>query len=100
MNEQHRPTLHHSQLPEAPAGDVLNVEWNTYRLEVARLLAEGHEGEFVLIKGREIVGAYESWAAAREVGLRLYLRAPFLVHRVCAEEPVLRLRGYSLPCPS
>ena len=43
---------------------------------------------------------YDTWDLAREAGLRLYLLAPFLVQRVCTVEPLLRLRGYGLPCPS
>ena len=100
MNDDERQTIHHSQLPEAPPGDVLHLEWRTYRLEVARLLAEGYESKFVLIKGQQIVGLHDSWTAAREAGLRLYLRQPFLVHCVCTDEPVLRVRGFSLPCHS
>jgi len=99
MSDDLRRTIHHSQLPEGQPDGVLALEWHTYRTEVARLLAEGHEGEFVVIKGEQIIGLHDSWNAAREAGLHLYLREPFMVHRVCAEEPVLRLRGYSLPCP-
>jgi hypothetical protein len=100
MNKDVRRTIHHSQLPEAPADQPLAVEWGTYRQSVARLLSGGHEGEFVLIKGEEIIGLYDTWECAREAGLRLYLCEPFMVHRVCTYEPLLRLRGYSLPWPS
>ncbi len=99
MNEIGRLTIPYSKLPEAGPGDVLYQEWNTYRREVARLLAEGHAGQFVLIKGQQVVAVHATWKAAREAGLRLYLREPFLVQQVCVEEPVLRLRESSLPCP-
>jgi hypothetical protein len=99
MNDQ-RPTIHHTELPAARPGDVLAQEWETYRREVPRLLAEGHEGRFVLIKGQQVIAVYPTWAEAREAGLRLYLREPFLVRQVCIEEPLLRIRGYSLPCLS
>ena len=39
-----RPTIHYTQLAEARPGDDFYLEWNTYRREVGRLLAEGHEG--------------------------------------------------------
>ncbi len=94
-----RPTIHYTDLPEAPPGDVLCQEWNTYRREVGRLLAEGHEGQFVLIKGERIVSIHESWDAARETGLRLYLLEPHLVQQVRANEPILRVRGYNHPWP-
>jgi hypothetical protein len=87
---EERQTIHHADLPAAPSGAVLAQEWDTYRRELARLLAEGHEGRFVLIKGRQVLAVYDAWATAREAGLRLYLREPFLVRQVCAEEPVLR----------
>jgi hypothetical protein len=99
MNEIETRTIHHTQLPAARPGEVLSVEWNTYRREAARLLAEGQAGKFVLIKGSQLVSLYGTWDAAREAGLRLYLMEAFLVHEVRAEEPVLRIRGYSAPCP-
>jgi hypothetical protein len=74
-------------------------ESNLYRREVGRLLAEGHEGKFVLIKGAEIIALYANWDAAREAGLRLFLMEPHLVQQLQFEEPILRVRGYNLPCP-
>ncbi len=99
MSEAGRRAIHHTELPEARPGDALYQEWSTYRREAARLLVEGQEGKFVLIKGGQVVGLHDTWDAAREAGLRLYLLQPFLVQQVRSEEPVLRLRGYSLPCP-
>jgi hypothetical protein len=99
MNEVGRRTIHHTALPEAHPDDVLYQEWNSYRREAARLLAEGHEGKFVLIKGGQVIAVHGTWDAAREAGLRLYLLEPFLVQEIRSEEPILRLRGHSLPCP-
>jgi hypothetical protein len=89
--------IHHSELPEAPPDDVLAAEWNTYRHEVGRLLAEGHEGKFVLIKGATIVGFFDSWQAARQEGVRRYLLQPMLVQEIRTYEPILRIRGFNLP---
>src|SRR5207237_10365756 len=100
MNDQVPGTIRHNKLPPAPAGSPLAIEWNTYCREVVRLLAEGQEGKFLLLKGEEILGVYDTWAAAREAGLKRYLLEPFLVQQIRAEEPVLRVRGYSLPCRS
>jgi hypothetical protein len=99
MDEVVPRTIRHTELPAAPPGEVLSLEWNTYRREVGRLLAEGHAGKFVLIKGSQIIAFYDAWDAAREAGLRLYLMEPFLVHEVRAEEPLRRVRGYTIPWP-
>ncbi len=98
MNESERPTVHHTELPPAQPGEALAEEWESYRREVARLLAEGHEGRFVLVKGQQIVAAHDHRDAARADGLRRYFPEAFLVQQVCAVEPVLRIRGYTLPC--
>ena len=89
--------IHYTELPEAKPEDVLGREWNAYRREVGRLLSEGQAGRFVLIKGEEIVGLYDSWQDAREVGLQRFLLQPFFVHAIRAEEPYLRIRGVNLP---
>ena len=40
-SQSHRPGgVHHTELPEAGTGQPLATEWNTYRREVGRLLAE------------------------------------------------------------
>ena len=92
------PTIHYTELPEASPDSALYQAWNTYRREVGRLLAEGQEGKYVLIKDDAVVGLFDTWDAAREAGLQHYLLSPFLVHQVQTREPVLRLRGYNLPC--
>src|SRR5438132_5567437 len=100
MNDPAPGTIPHTALPPSPSGSLLATEWNTYRREVTRLLAEGQEGKFILLKGEEILGVYDTWDAARHAGLERYLLEPFLVQQIRAEEPVVRVRGYSLPCPS
>jgi hypothetical protein len=98
MNEVGRRTIPYTELPELNDGGPLCAEWNTYRREVARLLAEGHEGKFVLIKGDQIVSMQDSWGAAEDEGLRLYLLEAFMIHEIRSREPLLRTRRYSLPC--
>jgi hypothetical protein len=95
-----RPTIHYTELPEAKPGDVFYKEWNTYRREVGRLLSEGHEGHFALIKDETIVGIYDNWEAARGAGFQQFRLEPFLVQRILTREPLLRLRGCTQPCPS
>lgn len=90
----------YSQLPASKPGDAFFDEWNTYCREAGRLLAEGHEGKHVLIKGKEIVGLFETWDAARKAGLKAFLLEPFFVHCIRTLEPYLRIRGSNYPCPN
>jgi hypothetical protein len=86
-------------LPEDTSDSPIAREWNLYRREVGRLLAEGNEGRWVLIKGEKIVGIFDNWDAARQEGLKRYLLQPMLVKQVLTWEPILRVRGYNLPWP-
>ena len=52
-------TIHFSTLPDGKPGSN-NQDWNVYRREVGRLLAEGNEGRWVLIQGEEIVGIWDT----------------------------------------
>jgi hypothetical protein len=65
-------------------------EWNYYRHEAGRLLADGHEGRFVLIKGQALIGAWDTWEEARAVALQKYPRQLCLIHQVRSREPLLR----------
>ncbi len=85
-------------LPAAEPGTPLAEEWETYRREVGRWLAEGQAGRYALIKRQEIVGLYDTWHAARAEGLRRYLLEPFFVHPIRADEPCVRIRGPHVPC--
>jgi hypothetical protein len=92
--------VHHTELVEATPGQPLAEEWNTYRREVGRLLAEGRDGQHVLIKGSEILGFFDTFDAAYEAGVNRFLREPFFVHTIRAEEPYLRIRGVNYPWPT
>jgi hypothetical protein len=83
-------TVHHSQLPEAKPDSPLYHEWNTYRREVARLIAEGQFGRHVLIKGVQIVGIWDTHNEAARAGYQQFLGQPFLVHHIQEHERVLR----------
>jgi hypothetical protein len=93
-------TVAHTELPEAKPGSPLYHEWNTCRREVGRLLAEGHEGRFVLIKGEVILGIWETRAEAKAVALQKYLMQPCLIQQVRSREPLLRLSPRIRPCQS
>jgi hypothetical protein len=48
-----------TDLPPARTDSPLFAEWNAYRREVGRLLAEGRQGQFVLIKAERIVALFD-----------------------------------------
>lgn len=83
-------TIPWTELPPADPNEALAAEWETYRREVGRLLAEGQEGKFALIKGDEVIGIYDTWDDARQVGLEKYLFEPHMIHPVLSREPVIR----------
>jgi hypothetical protein len=88
------PTIHYTELPEDSSGGVLAAEWNFYRREVARLLADGHEGRWVLIKAEDIVGIWDTEGEADQVRVRRFPGQPVLLKQICEREPVLRGGGY------
>ena len=75
------------------------MEWETYRREVGRLLAEGHEGQFVLIKGNDILGFFDTDDAAWTDGIKRFGRQGFMVHQIQTYEPILRFHC-RCPCHS
>jgi hypothetical protein len=84
-------------LPSDDSNEPLAQEWNVYRREIGRLLAEGHQGRFVLIRGEEIVGLYDDWSTARQAGWTRFGREPFFVHAIREVEPHLHIRGINRP---
>jgi hypothetical protein len=92
--------VHYTELSEAKPGEPFADEWNTYRREVGCLLDAGQEGRFVVIKGREILGVYETWDEARDAGLKRYPLESFFTKQIQTREPFLRVRGYNFPWPS
>ena len=59
MTAPYQNTVHYSELTDLPVGDPLAEELATYKSEARRLIAEGHEGRFVLIKNGTIVGIWK-----------------------------------------
>lgn len=92
-------TIPFTDLPECPLESPLAAEWNCYRSQVGRFLTDGKEGKWVLFKGDELIGIYETHEVALAEGYRRYPGQSFLVHQICAHEPILHVRGYNLPCP-
>lgn len=54
-------------------------------------LAREHDGEFVLIKGGEIIGTFDHHETALREGYRKFGIVPFLVRQVAAFEPAVYL---------
>jgi len=93
-----RPTIPASELPPAAPNNSTAAEWETYRSQVTAWLAQGREGQFVLIKGSEVVGFWDAEEAALSGGYKRFLMQPFLVHQVRSREPLFRI-GYNRGCP-
>jgi hypothetical protein len=83
-------TIPYTELPPADPDSPLAVEWETYRREVGRLLAEGHEGKTALIRGETVIGLFDSEDEAQKEGLRCFGLGPHLIHVVRSREPLIR----------
>jgi hypothetical protein len=84
------PTVHYTELPAAQPDSQLSREWEFYRREVGRLLAEGEEGRFLLIKGEKIVGIWDTQEEAEAVAFYQYPLEPCLIHQIQRRERLLR----------
>jgi hypothetical protein len=91
-------TVHYSELADLPPNSPIREEWQTYRRELPRLLAEGQAGRYALVKRDEIIGIFSTLDDAVTVGRAKYLFEPFLAQPIREREPLLRIRGLSLPC--
>jgi hypothetical protein len=100
MDERKPMALHYTELLAAEPGSPLAVEWELYRREVGRLIAEGHEGKHVLIKGEEIIGLYDTHREAADEGYDRYLFSGFLVHQIQTWEPIIRSSSWYFSCPT
>jgi len=89
-----RRTIHWTQLPEDTG--PLATESNCYRREVGRLLVEGHENRWVLIKGDKIIGIWDTRQEAFAAADERFFRQAVLVKQILEWEPLLRpsLRWY------
>ena len=85
------PTIHYTELPASKPGEPLAEEWETYRREVGRLLAEGNEGRFILIKGQQIIGIWDREEDALATAYQKFLLQPFLVHQILERERIYRI---------
>jgi hypothetical protein len=91
MEGQPPKTLHYTELTPAEPDEPLATECNVYVREVGRLLAEGHEGKHILIKGEEIIGIYPTEREASDEGYRRYLLSGFMVAPIQTWQRVYRV---------
>ncbi len=84
--------IHYTELAEAPLDSPIATEWNCYLQQVGRLLAEGQEGKWVLIKGEQIVGIWDSFDEADE--MQKALLKPVVIKQILSHELLLRI-GYN-----
>ena len=94
------PRVHYTELQLDNSGRPTAEAWNTYCREIGRLLAEGHEGKFALIKDRLIVSLHDTLDDGYREGREKFLLQPFLVQPICEWQPYLRVRGVNYPCPT
>jgi hypothetical protein len=64
----------------------LHEEIDTYIRHLPELLR--NQGKFVLIKGAEVAGIFDSYRDAVTAGYQRFKRSPFLVKRIVAVERV------------
>src|SRR5262249_17144730 len=93
MEPTDRSTIHYTELPEAQPDSPFRAGWEFYRREVGHWLAEGLEGKWVLIKGEEVIGIYDTRDEAREEACKRYLipRQPCLIRQILTRERMLRV---------
>ena len=66
--------------------ELLATERAYLRNNLESLAAE-YPGRYLLIKGKQVYGAYEEHDQAVDVGIKLFGRGPFLVRSVTDPEP-------------
>jgi hypothetical protein len=93
MSEPSVPAVPES-LPAMLPGSDIETEWNFFRREWQRLLAEGHEGRWVLLKGEEIIGIFDTLEEAKRVGVERFGLGPKLIQQVLRKYRVYRAGNY------
>ena len=71
--------------------DVMAVQLVTYRDNLDTLLCD--EGKYVVIRGREIIGIYETQDEAIRVVIERFGSEPVLIKQIVAREPMITLGG-------
>jgi len=72
---------------ETKGVEALREELAFYETMKAQWLL-AHEGKFVLIKGKELLGFFDTQEQAYSEGLKRLGNTPFLIKQVVKEEPI------------
>ena len=75
---------------EARRVPALAEELDTYKREKPRLLAEA-PGKYVLIKGREVVGTFDTQNDAIDAGWARFGRVPIFTHKIVEHEEIMQI---------
>ncbi|MCI0462493.1 MAG: hypothetical protein L0Z62_36545 [Gemmataceae bacterium] len=98
MTQPVRRTIHYTQVPDLPPDSPIYREWLTFRRELPRLLAEGHEGKWTLVKGEALAGLYPTRDEAVLAGYEKFGLEQFMIQQILTEAPLLLLPWYFRPC--
>lgn len=79
-----------TELPEAKHDYVFDREWNLYRREVGRWLAEGKEQRWVVIVNDEIIGFWQTQEEANRACLERFPGRSMFMKQILAREPIIR----------
>lgn len=75
----------------------LETELQTYKDRLTELSAS--EGKFVLIRGSDVAGIFDTYADALSAGYERFKLAPFLVKQISSTEVLAYFtRDIDLPC--
>ena len=91
------PELPAIDLPAESADATLAAEWQMFRQEVVRLLAEGQRGRFALVKSGHPLTIWDTLADAARAGRLLFGTEPCLVQEIRPSLRPLRVE-YNRPC--
>lgn len=75
---------------------VLAAEIAAYHRELPRLLADGHRGRVVLVRGNTVAGVWDTENDAYQAGVELFGFGPFLAQPI-DERDIERLAPYVGP---
>lgn len=94
MDRPAYPAIHYTKLGPSRPDSPLATEWEAFRHELPRLLAEGHEGRYVLIKGDRIIGLWDDQREAVAEGRRLFPQQHIAVQLVAEWQPLIVHAGH------
>ena len=77
---------------------ALETELNTYRARLPEL--ESHIGEFVLIRGDQVIDFFAAYEDAMKRGYQLFKLDPFMVKQIETLETVHSITRFLQPAPS